>query len=145
MVNVHPHPPENVQEILESLASKVHVPAGEFLFHQSQQQSSLFVLQSGMLQLAVYVPGRGDIPILTLGPNELVAWSALLGKLPMTCSAKAIEDSVLLQIPVESIEQSALQNPLFGKELYRWVALGLAQRLTATRLQLLDLFQHPNA
>jgi hypothetical protein len=46
---------------------------------------------------------------------------------------------------VESIEEMVDRDPQFAKEFYRWIALGLSQRLTATRLQLLDLFQHPNA
>jgi len=115
------------------------------LFRESDSQSSLFIVQSGLIELAMHVPGRSMVPILSVASGELIAWSALLTKQPMTCSAKAIEETQLLEIPVEAIEQLALKNPAFGQDFYRWIALGLSHRLMATRLQLLDLFQHPNA
>lgn len=119
--------------------------AGGLLFREGDRQSSLFILAGGLVQLSILVPGRGDVPILTVGPGELIAWSAVLFKQPMTCTARALEDSKLLEFPVESIEEMVDRDPQFAKEFYRWIALGLSQRLTATRLQLLDLFQHPNA
>jgi CRP-like cAMP-binding protein len=135
-------------EILQALAPwskpRTLLP-NQILFQESDTQSSLFIVQSGLIELAMHVPGRSQVPILSVASGELIAWSALLTKQPMTCSAKAIEESQLLEIPVEAIEQLASQNPTFGKNFYRWIALGLSHRLTATRLQLLDLFQHPNA
>ncbi len=135
-------------EILETLSpwSKTrNLLPNQMLFRESDTQSSLFIVQSGLIELAMHVPGRSMVPILSVASGELIAWSALLTKQPMTCSAKAIEETQLLEIPVEAIELLALQNPAFGKDFYRWIALGLSHRLMATRLQLLDLFQHPNA
>ncbi len=136
------------QEILDALKPWLKprtLSPNQLLFRQSDTQSSLFFVQSGLIELSMHVPGRSGVPILSVGPGELIAWSALLTKQPMTCSAKATEASELLEIPVEAIELVASQNPTFAKDFYRWIALGLSHRLMATRLQLLDLFQHPNA
>lgn len=130
---------------LAHAASMRHLHANQFLFHQADLQSSLFIVQSGLIELAMIVPGRGPVPILSVGPGELIAWSAILTQQSMTCSAKAIEDSTLLEIPADAIDALASQNPLLAKDFFHWIALALSQRLTATRLQLLDLFQHPNA
>jgi CRP-like cAMP-binding protein len=135
-------------EILEPLLQRAQtrsLAANQFLFQQADHQTSLFILRSGLVELAMNVPGRGPVAILCVGPGELIAWSAVLSKQPMTCSAKAIEDSILLEIPADAIETLASQNPSFAHAFFRWIALALSERLTATRLQLLDLFDHPNA
>ena len=137
--------PAKLLEILPGGSQAKGLAAGGFLFREGDRQTSLFILAGGLVQLSILVPGRGDVPILTVGPGELIAWSAVLSKQPMTCTAMALEDSKLLEFPSQSIEDLVDRDPQFAMEFYRWIAFGLSERLTATRLQLLDLFQHPNA
>ena len=137
--------PEKLLGLFPSGLQSKMVSAGVRLFGEGDRQSSLFVLEHGLVELSILVPGRGDVPILTIGPGELIAWSAVLGKRPMTCTAVALEDSKLIELSVDSMESLLDSDPQVAAEFYRWIAFGLSQRLTATRLQLLDLFQHPNA
>ena len=137
--------PSRIADLLKNCSAKRKLSSQTFLFRQGDRQTSLFIVQSGLIELSMVVPGRDSVPILSVGPGELIAWSALLTGQSMTCSAKATLDSELLELPASEIESLAQSDPELAKDFYRWIALGLAHRLTATRLQLLDLFDHPNA
>ena len=86
------------------------------------------------------MPTRGGVRILSVGPGDMIAWSALLGDGRMTASAVAIEDTEVVAIPAADALALSETHPEFGYYLMQRVANALANRLVATRLQLLDLF-----
>lgn len=115
---------------------------GEYLFHEGENNPFIYLIVSGQIDLSMKVPGRGDVRILSLGRGDLVAWSAILGKGKMTCSAVATSQCELVRVHHRDIETFAQQDPRIGFQWMKMMADSLAQRLTATRLQLLDLFTH---
>ncbi len=132
-------------EFLQRLAAEVRsveLAAGEVLFREGSQNADLFVIGSGTLALDMHVPGRGPTRILTLGPGELVAWSAILGDGRMTTSALAIEPAHLVAIPAERLLELCRSEPALGYQFMRAMAQAVSRRLVATRLQLLDLFSN---
>ncbi len=112
--------------------------AGEVLFREGSERREFYVLISGRLVLSMQVPGRGDVPILTLGPGDPVAWSALIGDARMTTSAVATESARLICISAERLDNLCRQDHEFGYYWMRALAIALSQRLMATRRQLLD-------
>jgi hypothetical protein len=61
----------------------------------------------------------------------------------MTTSAVAQEDTQVIAICAADLLALCESDPVFGYQLMQRVALALANRLVATRLQLLDLFADP--
>jgi CRP/FNR family transcriptional regulator, cyclic AMP receptor protein len=112
--------------------------AGEFLFREGSERREFYLLISGRLVLTMQVPGRGDVPILALGPGDPVAWSALIGEGRMTTSAVATESARLICISAERLDNLCRKDHEFGYYWMRALAIALSQRLMATRLQLLD-------
>lgn len=131
---------EEVLHQLADLAQPRRYGAGEFLFHEGVCSGELFLLRQGKVQLQMCVPGHGSIPILTLGPGQLVGWSAILGAGDMTTSAVALELTTTLVFPAEKLKKIFEQDFQFGFRFMERLADALARRLVATRLQLLDLF-----
>jgi CRP-like cAMP-binding protein len=86
------------------------------------------------------LPARACTRILTLGPGDIVAWSALLDEGLMTATAVATEDTELIQFSGVELRTLCDADSRLGCGLMRRVAEALADRLLATRLQLLDLF-----
>ena len=58
----------------------------------------------------------------------------------MTATAVALEDSQLLQISAAALQNLCRQNQGVGYAVMQLAAQALSRRLTATRLQLLDLY-----
>ncbi len=132
--------PDHVLERVAAAASLRGFPADTILFREGGQNDQLMVVSVGSVALDMNVPGRGEVRIMSLGPGNVVAWSALLGGGRMTASAVALEDTQVVQIPAADLLAICDTDALFGYHLMRRVATALAERLVATRLQLLDLF-----
>lgn len=132
--------PNHVIERVASLATLRGFPADTLLFREGASNDHLMIISIGRVALDMKVPGRGGVRIMSLGPGDMVAWSALLGGGPMTTSAVAMQDTQLVAIRAADAIALCESDPVFGYHLMRQVAQALANRLVATRLQLLDLF-----
>jgi CRP-like cAMP-binding protein len=115
-------------------------PAGAVLFEEGSQHPWVYVIATGDVGLEMCVPARGCSRILTLGPGDLLVWSALLGTGRMTATAVALTPTRVLAIPAPALRALCEQDHDFGYEWMRATAEALAKRLLATRLQLLDLY-----
>jgi CRP-like cAMP-binding protein len=130
---------EYLREIA-AVARLVEFPEGQLVFREGEPPSSVFLICSGTVSLEISAPGMGCRRIFTVGEGELLGWSALLEQTLRMATARTLT-------PVRAVELSGSQlltlcehNPRFGYELMRRVALQLAMRLSATRMQLLDMF-----
>ena len=139
-----PLPEETLARLAES-ASLRGFPGGTQLFREGSRNEQLMIISIGRVGLDMFVPGRGNIRILTLGPGDVIAWSALLGGGRMTTSAMALEDTQVVAISADEVLRTCESNHDFGYYLMHRVATSLAERLLATRLQLLDLFAESSA
>lgn len=129
--------------VLDQLAAESTIQrlsAGAAVFREGGRHDNLYLVRSGKLGLDMNVPGRGAVRILTLGPGEMVGWSALLDDGRMTASAVALEDTEVVFLPSRKLQALCESNHEFGYHLMRRMADALSKRLVATRLQLLDLF-----
>lgn len=118
-----------------------HCLAGAILFREGERCDAFYIVHRGHLVLEMCLPARGCTRILSLGPGEIVAWSALVGNGRMTATAIATEDVELIELSAAKILEKCDEDPRFGYVLMRRMATSLANRLLATRLQMLDLFQ----
>lgn len=132
--------PSAVLDQLAVESTTQQLPAGSVVFREGAANDNLFLIRSGHLALDMNVPGRGAVRILTVGPGEMVGWSALLDHGKMTTSAVAVEDSEVVLAPADKLRELCETDRDFGFHLMWQMADALSQRLVATRLQLLDLF-----
>ena len=135
--------PESVLDQLAAASALVDYPAGATIFHAGDENHFLYLVHTGHVGLDMHVPGRGRVRMLSIGPGEMLAWSALLGDGRMTVSAVAVDDTQVVAIAAHKLMYVCRSNHAVGYELMNRMARALAQRLTATRLQLLDLFAEP--
>ena len=130
---------------LGSLVSRgrwLEYDAGAYLFREGEHNRDVFFLLEGRVDLSMTVPGRGPSRILTLGPGDLIAWSAVVRDGTMSCAAQCVDAVKLLAIGAADLETLMTADPQFGYEFMKMMATALTKRLIATRLQLLDLFAH---
>ena len=136
--------PDRVVEELANVSALVDFPAGSMLFHEGTENHFLYIVRSGHVGLDMYVPGRGRVRILSIGPGEMLAWSALLGDGRMTVSATAVDDIQAVAVAAPKLRELCEIDHEVGFQVMSRMAKSLAQRLLATRLQLLDLFAEPS-
>lgn len=132
--------PSELRARLAHLAHPKTFPAGAVLFVEGNVHSEFHVVIEGRVRLDMLVPRRGRIPILTAGPGDVLAWSALVGNSVMTSTAVALEAVKTAAFPGDQLTALCDSEHGVGYHVMRQLASALSRRLLATRLQLLDLF-----
>jgi CRP-like cAMP-binding protein len=124
---------------IATLARVEQVPAGTTLFRESEPADDIRFVVEGSISLGMRFGGRGEVVILSLGPGELVGWTALLGG-SWTATARAVEPSTLVRLPGAALSALCERDHDIGYGLMKRLFTAMARRLHDTRLQLLDMF-----
>jgi CRP-like cAMP-binding protein len=132
--------PVALRRLLVPMAHLLDFTPSSVVFREGAPADALYLVSTGSVALEVHVPVRGNIRILTVGPGELLGWSAVLGNATMTATARALEPARLIAFPAAQLRDACSANHELGYHLMRQLASTLSSRLTATRLQLLDAF-----
>lgn len=128
---------------LARLAVLLNVEAGETIFREGERHPFAYWVVKGQVSLEMASSGNMMQSLLTLADGDLLAWSDLLARRRMTAAARTLQPTLLLQFETNALLKLCEQNHEIGYRLMQHIAGQLAQRLVATRLQMLDLFQHP--
>lgn len=133
--------PAYVRDELAAIAEQREFSAGAFLCREGEDAPDLFLIASGHVGLDMLVPGRGQVRVLTLGPGEILAWSAVVGNHGATATGVATEDTSVIALREDALVLLCETNHDVGYLVMKELARAVSRRLVSTRLQLLDLFE----
>lgn len=115
-----------------SIARERRVPAGEYLFRLGEEAAALFVVCSGVVELAVplrvTVDDR-DVVVQEARMGETVAWSALIEPHRFTMSGRAGTDVDLLEFPRRDLQSILATHADAGLRVMTNLALVIGHRL----------------
>jgi CRP-like cAMP-binding protein len=117
-------------------------PAGTVVFREGDHSRSVFLVMGGTVALEVMGPNHRPQRFQTISTGELLGWSPLLGSGPMTASARALTDVRVVVMDADALLRLCDEDPRFGYKFMRWTAAAIAARLSATRLQMLDVYKN---
>jgi CRP-like cAMP-binding protein len=127
---------------LAGFAQRRTAAAGQILFVEGARSDELGVLASGRLALRMLVPERGLVTILTVEPGDIYGWSAIVPPNRATSTVVAVEESEMIALDGMALRLALADDPVLAAAFYPRVLQTVSRRLSATRLQLLDLFSH---
>lgn len=131
--------PDHVEK-LAAFASEVHFGRNELIFHEGDASSLFYLLLSGSVALEVPTPGR-TLRIATLAHGDELGWSSLLPSLhTKQFQARSLEDVSALAFDGERVRHACDADCAFGYAVLGAVARVMADRLQATRMQLIDIY-----
>ncbi len=136
---------ESTRAALARIATERKLLAGDIVCREGQSSRELFLISSGQVALDMFVPGRGQVRILTLGPGEVLAWSSIVGNHGSTATGTAIVETRVIAFRDDDLTQLCQSNHDVGYPVMRELAKAISRRLVSTRLQLLDLFANESA
>lgn len=128
---------------LEDLANNAKVvtfAAGKVLFREGDPAKSFYFVVRGSVALEICAPAVGCRRTASVGPGELLGWSPALGEATLTTTARALSDVEAVEILGTQVLAICEHNPRYGYEFMKRVAKTLSKRLSAARVQLLDVF-----
>jgi len=81
-----------------------HFQENDFLFEEGDVGECAYIIESGSVELSIDKGGR-ILVIATLGEGEVLGEMAIIDKRPRTATARALEETKTIAIPLEYIEQ----------------------------------------
>lgn len=127
-------------KLIVGCASNVRFDAGEFIFREGEEAEQFYIIRAGKVALEIFSPDRGPIIIDTLGEGEILGWSWLIPPYHWRFDAQATELTRAIALDGKCLRTKCEEDHNLGYELLKTFAHLVAQRLDATRLQLLDLY-----
>jgi CRP-like cAMP-binding protein len=87
----------DVDELVEA-GTRREYRRGTYLFHQGDRSTELFFVVHGSVEVGSFSATGHRQLYATLGPSQFLGELGVLGEIPRTASAVALEDSVLWQV-----------------------------------------------
>ena len=113
---------------------------GAVVFREGDEATSVYLVVAGKVSLEICAPSVGCKRILTTGPGEVLAWSALLDDARLTATARTMDECQLVEFDATRLLALFDENPQLGYDFTRRTMHAITKRLSATRMQLLDVY-----
>ena len=126
-------------ERLAEISRTVEFAARKEVFRENEPAEDVFLVISGRVSLVTCAPKIGCRQLMEVGPGELFSWSPLVSRARLSDSAQTLVPTKAIAINGQEVLQLCKDNPEFGFEFMHRTARVLAERLAATRLQLLEM------
>lgn len=127
--------------VLAGCATNARFEAGELLQREGDQANQWFLMRSGQVVLEVNVPGRGPVPVGTLGEDDVIGWSWLVEPYVWHFDARALTVTRVLSLDGKCLRTKCDNDHDLGYELMKRFLDVVEQRLLWSRMQLLDMYK----
>jgi CRP-like cAMP-binding protein len=117
-------------EALAEHCRMVTVREGDTLFDQNTVAHSLFVVASGRV-----------IEVVEVGQYSVSGWSSLVAPHVYVAEASALEDSTVLAVSADEVEDILLREPAAGYAVMKQVAGVISTRLRDIKEELIEVLE----
>jgi CRP/FNR family cyclic AMP-dependent transcriptional regulator len=128
-------------QLLVGCASNVRFDAGQTIFREGEQANQFFLIRHGRVALDIYGAERGTITIETLDEGDVLGWSWLVPPYHWQFDARAVELTRAIALDGKCLREKSEKDHDLGYELLMRFVHIIEQRLQATRLQLLNVYE----
>ncbi|MCG8604327.1 cyclic nucleotide-binding domain-containing protein [bacterium] len=127
-------------QLITGCASNARFEADEFIFKEGQEANQFYIIRHGQVALQIFDPNRGPLTIQTIGEGEILGWSWLIPPYHWHFDAHAVSLTRAIALDGKCLRTKCEDDHDLGFELLKRFAHIMEQRLKATQLQLLDLY-----
>ena len=136
--------PEHLR-IIVGCASNVHFGRGATVFKEGQEANHFYLIRRGKIAIEVFVPGRGTLTLQTVAAGDVLGWSWLFPPYRWYFDARAVEETFAFSLDGKCLRGKCEDNHDLGYDLMKRFSLIIAERLQASRLQILDVYGESEA
>ncbi len=143
LLREHPFTHALSEEWLQKLASVASIrvfQAGEFLLREGRVVDAFYIIVSGYASVELYMPERGVLRLQTLGPGDVAGWSWTTPPYKSTFDIRAVDEVTTVALDAEQLREIMKEDCALGARILLRLLGVVAQRLNATRLQLVDMY-----
>lgn len=122
-------------------ATLTDVPPGALLAREGEPATCFHLLVRGRVAVEIHTPKHGAVRLQTAGPGEVLGWSWLLTPQRRQFDLRALEPTRVLALDGPAVRAACEADHELGYRLVRALLDVVAGRLSAARLQLLDVYR----
>jgi CRP-like cAMP-binding protein len=126
---------------LAAIGTVEDVPDGRILVREGHPCEALGVVVTGRVGIRLGLPGLEDRTILTIEPGDVFGWSAVVIPSIATSTCIATAPCRLILFDGVGLGTALATDCELAAVVYQRLLAAVARRLTATRVQLLDLYR----
>jgi CRP/FNR family cyclic AMP-dependent transcriptional regulator len=116
---------------LQSFLTRHEIRAGDMLLSQGEHDRTLYLLESGTLQVFVSRPLPGQSRLSILRPGSVVGEAGLFSDQPRMANVEAMTPCVVWALRGPRLEELSARNPALTLELTRAAAAVMGVRMRA--------------
>lgn len=116
---------------------------GAYILREGQPATEFHLIRHGRVAVEIYSPRRGSHVLQTLGPDEVLGVSWIVPPYRWTSDARATEQVRSFAFDAVCLRGKCDADPALGYRLMQRFVPMLVARMSAARLQALDLFGQP--
>lgn len=133
-------------EKLAKIAKLVEFPPNTNIFREHDTAKEMYLIITGRVSLVICERRVGCRELMEVGDGELIGWSPLVSRPRLSDTARTLTATKAIAFDGEQALEFCRQDTKFGFEFMCRVAQVLSQRLSATRMKLLEMsgFQLPD-
>jgi CRP-like cAMP-binding protein len=130
--------------LLTECASYERFAIEQPIFQESFEADHFYLIHAGRVALQTFVPGSGVTTIQTIGPGEALGWSWLFPPHRWHFTAVALEPTEAVALGARKLRDEMEENHDFGYAIALRIGQLMLERLQATRMRLLELYDVPS-
>jgi CRP-like cAMP-binding protein len=131
---------EQLARLADCLIKIEEFATDQLIFRSGGVARRLYLIRSGDVALEVAAPGSGSRIVGTLHGGDALGWSWLFPPYRWAFDARALAPTEALLIDGEKLREYTAADHELGFQVVWRVAREMADRLQATRLQMLDVY-----
>ena len=128
-------------QILAGCARNVLFGRDDIIFRQAEEANLFYLIRSGQVALQLFAERRCLLTILTLGDGDVLGWSWLSPASRWKFTARALETTRAISLEGKCLREKAEADHHFGFELLKRFVHVIEDRVQATSLQLLNMYE----
>ena len=134
--------PTQALQLIASCGQEKMFSAGDYLGRENQSADYFYLIQRGQVAIEIFFPGRGALTLQTLRDGDIVGWSWLFPPYRWTFDVRAQTPVQVAALDGRCLRAKCAEDPRLGYALMQRFAAIMTSRLQATRLQLVNLYNH---
>jgi CRP/FNR family cyclic AMP-dependent transcriptional regulator len=130
-------------ELLVGCATNMNYKKGDYIFHEGEFASKLYLIRTGRVALEIKPGQRDAMRIQTIEAGGVLGWSFLISPFKWHFDAVAVEETRAFALDGKCLRTKCETDHDFGYEMLKRLSEVIESRLQATRLQLIDFYAGP--
>src|SRR5262245_20976013 len=143
IIAAHPFFSDLAERHIQSLtacAANVRFAAGTHIFREGEPANFFYLIREGRVAIEVSAPPRKPIIVQTLSDGDVLGWPWLVWPCQWRFDARAGEPVQAIAYDGKCLRARCEEDHDLGYELLKRFVQVIAQRLEATRFQMLDVY-----